>query len=416
MRGKLLPGVWLFVFAGVWNMSQVARATDPGVPEPFQQFDSSSQRTIDYEFLTLWLNTVVVDIGRSDRRYAAHTRASLGTRIKAKIKRPTIYEGNRVFFEALEDNGDAKQLLGAIRKSLEQLPDKAPLKMFSRPEQLAYWLNLYNVTLLNEIASVYPKRDLKDLLAGGDSILRRKLLTVSGIKLSLDDIQHTILKHNYDNDPLIIYGLYQGIVGGPNIRRTAYSGQNVYLALADNATEFVNSNRGTSGRGIRSRTFYVSSFYARNEAFFPEFEPDLTAHLLEYLEGPEREQLTSASRVSPSISDWTVTDLFGTYPVIRNGISSGNPAALMGALRSTTPGDPLFGGGVVTGAAVSNGSSGYLAKAYRPTKYSHEALKHLRVINTKRIETNRLRGSVTIEDLEDVPVDPDDKPGNHDEE
>jgi hypothetical protein len=36
--------------------------------------------------------------------------------------------------------------------------------------------------------------------------------------MSLDDIQFTILRQNYDNDPLIIYGLYQGNIGGPNIR------------------------------------------------------------------------------------------------------------------------------------------------------------------------------------------------------
>ena len=81
-----------------------------------------------------------------------------------------------------------------------------------------------------------------------------------------------------------------------------------------------------------------------------------------------------------------------------------NPAALMTALRSTTPADPIDGGGGVTGAAASNGSSSYLSKAGRRSKFSPEAFKHLLVLNTKWAEANKARATVTVEDLEDEPV------------
>ena len=406
MRKKLQFWVPLLVLAGLWNTSLLAQAAQSDVPEAFQQFDASSDRTINYDILTAWLDAVVLDIGRSDRGKAAPTHASIGTRIKPRVKRSTLYEGNRVYFESFAANDESRRLLRDIRKSLEQLPDTEPLKYFNRSEQLAYWLNLYNITLLNEIASVYPERYLEDLLVGEDSILNKKLLSVSGVRLSLNDIQHTILKNNYNNDPLILYGLYQGIIGGPNIRRSAYSGKNVYRALADNAVEFVNSNRGTSGKGLRSSTFKVSNFYVRNASWFPDFETDLKAHLMEYVEGPEREHLASASTISPGIDDWTVTDLFGTYPEIRNGIAN-NPAALMGALYSTTPADPAYGGGGYTGAAGSNGSASLLAKTSLGMTHNPEAFRHLLVLNAKRIENNRANANVTVEDLEDDADNPD---------
>ena len=388
MANRHLVWVSLIVITGVWSPYNSARATDLLMPEQFRQFDTSSKETIDYAVLTLWLRSAVVDLGRSDRGKAAHTQASIGTRIKPKFKRSTIYEGNRVFFEALEDNEDSRQLLRDIRKRLEQLPDAAPLNTFSRTEQLAYWLNLYNFTLLDEIASVYPIRDLTDLMAGDDSVLSRKLLRVSGIDLSLNDIQFTILKNNYDNNPLVIYGLYQGIIGGPNIRRGAYTGANVYSALADNAKEFINSNRGTSGRGERAATFNVSSFYARNESYFPDFAEDLSAHLLKYIEGPEVDQLRAASTLNPSINDWTVTDLFGTYPEVRNGVAT-NPAALLGALTSTSP------------ASVSGRSASLARNAARSSKHGPEAFRHLMILNAKWIEANKKRSTVTVDDLED---------------
>ena len=117
-------------------------------------------------------------------------------------------------------------------------------------------------------------------------MLSKKLLTVAGMPLSLNDIQFTILKQNYDNDPLIIYGLYQGYIGGPNIRKRAYTGADVYRSLANNAIEFTNSNRGTYSKD--EKVFRVSSLYERNRVYFPDFNSDLSKHLLVYLEGYER--------------------------------------------------------------------------------------------------------------------------------
>src|SRR5210317_1040037 len=121
----------------------------------------------------------------------------------------------------------AMQALQDVRDNLEALPSEAPLQYFTRNEQLAYWLNLYNFTLLNEVIKVYPKRKLNKLLTGKNSILKEKILTVAGVPLSLNDIQYVILKNNYENNPLVMYGLYQGIIGGPNIRKSAFTGANV---------------------------------------------------------------------------------------------------------------------------------------------------------------------------------------------
>ena len=372
------------------------------VPEPFQRFDPSSENTINYRVLTQWLKTVVMDIGRSDRS-SARSSASIGTRIAPKFSNKTTFEGNRVFFENFVGNEEAKQVLRSIRENLERIPSEFPLEYFSRDEQLAYWLNLYNVTILNEIIAVYPKRDLEGLLVGEDSILSKKLLTVSGIPLSLNDIQFSILRENYDNNPLIIYGLYQGIIGGPNIRPFAFSGTTVYRALTNNAIEFVNSNRGVNRDPSRNKVHNVSSLYERNNAYFPDFNNDLSSHLLKYLEGKTRKKFKSERTLSPVINDWTVTDLFGTFPEVRTSAAT-NPAAFLGALVSTVPGDPALGGGTM-GASIGGGTA-YMSKITGIHKISPIAYKHLIKINKKWVATNRKKGMVTMEELGEFPVDP----------
>lgn len=397
----------IFSFCGLLLMQGMASAATSPVPEPFRDFDASSTYIIKYDDLTAVLKTVVVDMGRSTREKAAPTQSATGTRMKSKIKRSTANEANRFYYETFDDNEATQQLLGAIRDSLAHVPTEVPLKYFSRDEQLAYWLNLYNVTILNEIVNVYPKKNLKKLLVGKKSILPKKLLTVDGVALSLNDIQFNILKHNYANNPLIIYGLYQGIIGGPNIRKSAYTGTDVYRALANNAIEFTNSNRGTYGSSKNPEVFRVSSLYERNKSYFPDFNSDLSAHLMKYLEGYERGQLQDATTLKPDINDWTITSLEGNYRELGGSMAS-NPAALLDSVRGTTEADPAYNGpGAVMAAAVGAGSSSTASKAKPYNRIDPEILIHLDEINTKRLIANEKNATVTIEELGEFPVDPD---------
>ena len=393
----------IFIVIGLLAGFDTASATNSTVPEPFQGFDADSKYAIKYDDLTSVLKTVVVDVGRSSREKVAPSQAKTGTRMKASVKRSTLNEGNRFYYETFEGNDEAQQLLRGIQKSLEQVPAEVPLEYFSRDEQLAYWLNLYNVTVLNEIIQVYPKRNLKKILVGKKSIFSKKLLTVAGISLSLDDIQFTILKQNYDNNPLIMYGLYQGNIGGPNIRKKAYTGKDVHRALTNNAIEFINSNRGTQSKD--EKVFRVSSLYDRNRSYFSDFDADLTTHLLDHLKGYELQDLQAASMLKPDINDWTVTDLGGTYRDLGAAFADNN-AALLDSLKGTTPMD----GGGVMGAAAGYGSVMMASKGTPTNRIDPELLTHLHEINIKREQTNERNATVTLEELGEFPVEPDTKP------
>jgi len=369
---KLIVSFLVFAFV---SFNATAGTTLSTVPEPFREFDDNSKLTIDYRDLDSLLDTVVLNTGRSDRKKAPRAESETGTRMKVSINRATANEGNRFYYEVFDNNAENQQTIAKIQNRLESIPNAIPLEKFSRDEQLAYWLNLYNITMVKEIVAVYPERKLDDLLEGKDSILSKQTLMVAGVALSLNDIQFTILRQNYDNNPLVIYGLYQGIIGGPNIRKTAYTGKYVYADLIDNAMEFVNSNRGTDSKN--SKTFRVSSLYERNAIFFPDFKPDLTEHLLIYLEGEEVDELKNARKIKTDINDWTITDLYGSARDL-GGTLANNSAALDGA--------------------VSGGNSSRLtARSAVTSKYSPAALQQLNEINRKKEEQKT--GSVTIEEL-----------------
>ena len=388
---------------GFLAMSQVVSA-EPAVPEPFQGFDDSSKYVIKYDDITALFKTVVVDVGRSTRKVAKPTQAKTGTMMKSKVKRTTADEANRFYFETFQGNEKGREFLKTVKTSLEILPEEVALEYFSRDEQLAYWLNLYNVTLLNEVVDIYPRKNLKKYLVGKKSILTKPLLEVAGIPLSLNDIQFTILKNNYDN-PLVTYGLYQGIIGGPNIRKTAFTGKDVWRALKNNAIEFINSNRGTYSDSKKESVFLVSSLYDRNRVYFPDFDTDLSAHLMEYIEGYERTMLAKASTMKPNIDDWTITSLGGAYREFGGSLAS-NSAALQDSISSTVANTNYGEGGSSLAASVGYGSSRMASKALTMQRLDPDMLEHLIEINDKRKSTNAINSSVTLEELGQFPVEP----------
>ncbi|MGD8681127.1 MAG: DUF547 domain-containing protein [Lysobacterales bacterium] len=408
---------WLsqaFIVSSLILASANAFGAKPEVPEPFRGFDPASKYHIKYDDLDYILKRSVVDVGRSDRAKAEAAVAPTGSRMKAKVNRSTAKEGNRFNFEMYKDNDEARQLLLNIQKDLEELPTEAPLKYFNRDDQLAYWLNLYNVTLINQIIKVYPEHKLKKLLTGRHSILSEKLLKVAGVPLSLDDIEYTILAQNYDHDPLIIYGLYQGIVGGPNIRKVAYNSINVRRLLQDNAAEFINSNRGTYSQS--DSLFRASSLYDRNRDFFPDFQTDLRKHLLVFLQNPERSELEAAKKIRPDIDDWTITDLYSSMPRIGGSFAS-NSAALLDATRSSSESgeqQPVQAGGGVAGeqqtvqagavaAPSSAASARIIANSSAANYVNPELLIYMHELKSKQEQSNSEKGRVTVEELGEAP-------------
>lgn len=366
------------------------------VPEPFRGHDETSSFTLQYGDVDMILKTMVVDVGRSTREKAAETHAKTGTRMKLQVKRETANEANRFYFEEFRNNVQYQTLLHEVALSLEAIPGRMALEHFSRDEQLAYWLNLYNITVLDELVQIYPERNLKKEIVGNKSIFEQKILKVAGIDLSLNDIQHTILATNYDKNPLILYGLYKGNIGGPNIRKRAFTGENVYRMLQYNAEEFVNSNRGTYAENGQ---FEVSTLYERNKQYFPNFQADLKQHLLRYIEGQERTALQAADFLKPDIDDWTIADVYGTHRTIGGSFTDSN-AAMIDAVVAISP----SGTGGTSVSNFSGASSALMAKAAPLGEFDPQTLAYLTAIKQKEEAANLMKeGRVTVEEMGQAP-------------
>lgn len=353
-------------------------AEDKAYPQ-FSGYSPKSKLTINFEPVNILLESNVLDMGPSRRINADLDIPPIGTKLRNVFPRATHNESNRFTYELIK-SPKQKSLVNDVKKYLESLPEKNNLNLYSKQEQLAYWLNLYNITLINEIVKRYPIVSLEKILTGPDSLLDKKLVNIGSLQLSLSDIQYGILDKNYNKEPLIIYGLYQGYIGSPNINKKAFSGKNVYKLLKNNATDFVNSNRGTNIDSLNS--LEVSSYYARNADYFPNFSNDLKLHLLQFADETTQEIINKSDKIEPIINNWAITDLFGSKRVF-GGAMSTNSAASIGISRNYALTDK------VTKDANTGGK-------FRLSPREITRLKELMKVRAK----NYGETSVTITDLE----------------
>ena len=101
-----------------------------------------------------------------------------------------------------------------LKESMKEIAQVSPAKMLDDKERLCYWLNVYNLIAIKEIADRFPIRDLKQL---GNDPTRRKF-TVGGEKLSLQTIKLEKIEPMFnDNFPEEIFLICGGAMGHPAI-------------------------------------------------------------------------------------------------------------------------------------------------------------------------------------------------------
>ncbi|WP_296717359.1 DUF547 domain-containing protein [Erythrobacter sp.] len=294
---------------------QFVQPSGGGVLEPESERDRLAifaptadpiRHRIDYEIWDWALKNIVLSMGPSTRQGARRVDPVLGTRVKQGPQSRYRLEGSLVLFNFLD-----KEVIASFteyRQDLERVADTLDIAALPRNEQLAFWLNLHNVALLEQLVREWPLREPREVTVDGVPLDDATIATLRGIPVSLRDIRENIVFRHW-RDPKVIYGFWRGEIGGPELQRFAFNGANVGSLLDLAAMDFVNSLRGTQKLGDRLE---VATLYAEVAPFyFPDFEADLRAHLTEYAE-PEVAEIVAATRLTrAAINEHDIADFSG---------------------------------------------------------------------------------------------------------
>ncbi len=208
---------------------------------------------------------------------------------------------NRVAYARWKASGRA-----ALQTYLTMLQGVAVGEL-SRAEQYAFWVNLYNAQTIAVILERYPVRSIKDIDLGGSFFgggpWSARLMRVEGTDLTLDDVEHRILRPLW-RDPRTHYAVNCASVGCPNLARQAFTAANTAGLLEAGASAFIDHPRGVA---VKDGAITASKIY---DWFSEDFgdEKALKAHWLRYAAPEKRQEIEAATAIAGYDYDWTLND------------------------------------------------------------------------------------------------------------
>ena len=175
-----------------------------------------------------------------------------------------------------------------------------PVSNLNRDEQLAYWLNLHNLLVIETISKNESKAKRLKRRRGipGDPGVwwSQKVATVEGVALSLEDIEQNILAKHWKDQPNFLYGLFYGARGNGFKGTDAFTGARVHKQLESMAKKFVNNKDNVD---VRKGELRLSSLYQWNKAqLFNNDDATLIAHLQNFADDKRSMQLANVSSIS----------------------------------------------------------------------------------------------------------------------
>lgn len=206
---------------------------------------------------------------------------------------------NRVAYNQVPASEQAILTEDIKRLEAVNIDDYAPA------EQRAYWMDLYNEQTVLLVLQHMPVKSILDINLGGDWLFSRgpwdaKLLTIEGRKLSLNDIEHRIVRPIWPS-PLNHYGLNCASLGCPNLLPQAFSGANLLPLLAANARAFINNPAHVS---VGPNGLSVSNIYIWYQSDFGGTDQGVIDHLMQYAAPALKKQLANIHKIYSHQYDW----------------------------------------------------------------------------------------------------------------
>jgi hypothetical protein len=167
--------------------------------------------------------------------------------------------------------------------------------IWSKNEQLAFWINAYNAFTVKLILNNYPVKSINDIATPWD----KKFFKIGGKKMNLNYIEHKILRVKF-KEPRIHFAIVCASFSCPKLSNKAFTAQNTQNQLAALTTGFVNDPK----RNI------IASDHFKISQIFNWFQKDFTQNgsLINFLNKYAKVKISSKAHVSYMKYNWSLNE------------------------------------------------------------------------------------------------------------
>ena len=204
-----------------------------------------------------------------------------------------------------------QKITAADRQTLSyylQSLGKIAVSRLNQQEQKAYWINLYNALTVKVILDHYPVQSIRDIdISPGffsDGPWGKKLVKIEGVSISLDDIEHRILRPIWQ-DNRVHYAVNCASLGCPNLQPEAFTAANTDMLLDKGAREYINHSHGVK---FEDGKLLLSSIYDWFREDFGGSEQGVRNHLQKYSSPALSEKISKFNSRANYFYDWSLNE------------------------------------------------------------------------------------------------------------
>ena len=203
-------------------------------------------------------------------------------------------------YAALSKSSNDWVLLKNYLTSLEGMNPNLMLKN----EAIAYYVNLYNAVTVKLVTENYQIKSIRKLGPLNSGPWKRKIIKLNNELVSLDDIEHKILRSKYKS-PYIHYMLNCASMSCPNLQATSWKADSLEADQLTAATEYINSSRAVT---LKKNGLRLSSIY---KWFKEDFENDggVLDHILKHANKDLKNAIKKGVKIKSYNYDWTLNDV-----------------------------------------------------------------------------------------------------------
>lgn len=165
-------------------------------------------------------------------------------------------QASQVNYRAMQ--ADRPKLL-AYLKATAAVP-RASFDAWSKPEQLAFLINVYNAATVDLILSAYPKLEsIKDLGSLLQSPWKKRIVSLFGETYSLDNVEHDLIRGSGRyNEPRVHFAANCASIGCPALRSEAFVAERLDAQLEESTKAFLSDR---SRNRLNGNTLEVSPIF-----------------------------------------------------------------------------------------------------------------------------------------------------------
>lgn len=179
----------------------------------------------------------------------------------------------------------------------------------SKQQQLAYWINVYNVNVVSLVTQNYPIGSIKDLstdLVKKLNVFDKPVVPVGKTTLSLNDVENTKLREGFE-DPRIHFAINCAAESCPPLRLEPYTGKTIDRQLDEQAQKFLDGPHGITISENRVVTTPIMKWFAED---FNKGGGQLA--FIRKHTGPERLKALESAGTAPAVEfadySWKLND------------------------------------------------------------------------------------------------------------